>query len=686
MNTPSATEKLTELVRTMMEADATAAADTDLEELGLASPGERDIKLARIAANAAANRYYRAEIESLAPSLLPKSQDMRYSIPAQNSPNVDHIRYFASLAEALAKAEESGEKHINVRDDNPERKWRMITVEQARTELASEQALAEEMAVKYDPASTDEQIMWAKEARKSAEYAAFQTALNADTPEGERLRELDRTERERDGSANTPNVTVNLAHEAEKADLETLRTRARSEADVLETPEDTRSELLHIDDLDLRGREYNYQPGMSEVEEARSRARSAGANVTPEDSLSEILAGEASSTAETDDRLRDNPDADIETAVREHIQKAKEVEQRLNMDGLMDMDNPTGHELRRNEFIVPRAIQAKYVQFDGKFYTKDVKSPRVMIEDMGSKLRTSTTDSQVIEDMVTLAKAKQWTSLKLSGSREFRRETWLQAESQGIKTTGYTPKPADLAALETLRQERATNSIQPVQEQSQNARAPEQAVYEYARSSSDQPVDLKPKLEPQPPLLVNHGEAPFEHKKGNKPSYFVTLESDGGKQHTIWGVDLKRAIEESGALIGERIDVEHLGSQPITLPDGQNVRRNTWQVNLNKNQPQMHVAATNRAPVHLEVLQQNPAFASRTPQELERLAYWRGIAQENNKNEPKPVQDASLTKFDKAAENPDFLKRLDKSEEQAKTMVAQDREKILAMKNAEMSL
>jgi hypothetical protein len=66
--------------------------------------------------------------------------------------------------------------------------------------------------------------------------------------------------------------------------------------------------------------------------------------------------------------------------------------------------------------------------------------------------------------MVSLAKAKQWNSLKLSGSKEFRREAWLQAESQGIKTSGYTPKQADLAALEAMRQERATNSIQPVRE------------------------------------------------------------------------------------------------------------------------------------------------------------------------------------------------------------------------------
>jgi phage/plasmid primase-like uncharacterized protein len=64
-----------------------------------------------------------------------------------------------------------------------------------------------------------------------------------------------------------------------------LERRARSEADVLESPEDTRSELLHIDDLDGRGREFNYQPGRVELEELRSRTPGA----TPEDTRSEIL-------------------------------------------------------------------------------------------------------------------------------------------------------------------------------------------------------------------------------------------------------------------------------------------------------------------------------------------------------------------------------------------------------------
>jgi cell filamentation protein len=85
---------------------------------------------------------------------------------------------------------------------------------------------------------------------------------------------------------------------------------------------------------------------------------------------------------------------------------------------------------------------------------------------------------------------------------------------------------------------------------------------------------------------------------------------------------------------------------------------------LNKNQAQMHVDALKQTPVHLEALLKNPVLANRPTADLERLAYWRGIVQESTNFKPESAQDDALRKFDKAAENPDFLKRLENSNEQ----------------------
>lgn len=79
-------------------------------------------------------------------------------------------------------------------------------------------------------------------------------------------------------------------------------------------------------------------------------------------------------------------------------------------------------------------------------------------------------------------------------------------------------------------------------------------------------------------VLIDHGEAPYEHNPENKDSYFVTLETGDGKQNTIWGVDLKRAIAEAYPQIGDRIGLDHQGSETVRLPDGKTVKRHQWKV------------------------------------------------------------------------------------------------------------
>ena len=78
--------------------------------------------------------------------------------------------------------------------------------------------------------------------------------------------------------------------------------------------------------------------------------------------------------------------------------------------------------------------------------------------------------------------------------------------------------------------------------------------------------------------LVEHGTAPYENKPGNCDSYFVTLETDAGKKNTIWGVDLERAMKEAAPHPGDKIGLEHRGSETVRLPDGQTAERNSWKV------------------------------------------------------------------------------------------------------------
>ncbi|AVH44756.1 conjugal transfer protein TraA [Agrobacterium tumefaciens] len=78
--------------------------------------------------------------------------------------------------------------------------------------------------------------------------------------------------------------------------------------------------------------------------------------------------------------------------------------------------------------------------------------------------------------------------------------------------------------------------------------------------------------------LVDHGVAPYEHNPQSRESYFVTLENDKGERHTVWGVDLRRAMQEASPKIGDRIGLQHQGATPVRLPDGTKAERNAWRV------------------------------------------------------------------------------------------------------------
>ena len=53
--------------------------------------------------------------------------------------------------------------------------------------------------------------------------------------------------------------------------------------------------------------------------------------------------------------------------------------------------------------------------------------------------------------------------------------------------------------------------------------------------------------------LIAHGQAPFDHKEENELNYFAELRTKSNHDRTCWGVDLERAISESGVQLGDEI-------------------------------------------------------------------------------------------------------------------------------------
>lgn len=161
-------------------------------------------------------------------------------------------------------------------------------------------------------------------------------------------------------------------------------------------------------------------------------------------------------------------------------------------------------------YTTPESLQNRYITFEGRLlspsrqYASTDSYRTVLFTDKGNKLTTAKSDLQTVKDMLEVAKHKGWDSIKIKGSKEFKSLMFVMAESQGIRTSGYSPKPEDLAMVERLRQEYALNGIETAprqerrsgvsdglkQEQEQERRPSEQPG-----RSGDTPVSGKPDVE-----------------------------------------------------------------------------------------------------------------------------------------------------------------------------------------------
>jgi putative DNA primase/helicase len=289
-------------------------------------------------------------------------------------------------------------------------------------------------------------------------------------------------------------------------------------------------------------------------------------------------------------------------------------------------DDPRAERMR----LLMDGLNRQYLKSDDKYHFRD-RTGEVAFEAQEKKLLTQHQAPAVVSSMIDLAEARGWSSLKLSGTEEFRREAWLQASVRGLETSGYRPDKLDKARLEELQKERTLAA--PVNAIMENV--PKAARSESWTSQFDQ-VAEDGKREQRIPLtqgqdqflrameatmrhrgdapkaiekaralavekltservhlgtLVEVGTAPYQDKRGEKPSHFVTLEDDKGQRSKIWGVDLPRALEASGAEPGQKVAVVYRGQKPVEVDvkvrnaDGdilgtrrQTVERNTWEV------------------------------------------------------------------------------------------------------------
>jgi hypothetical protein len=124
------------------------------------------------------------------------------------------------------------------------------------------------------------------------------------------------------------------------------------------------------------------------------------------------------------------------------------------------------------ERVVPgTAIQNRYLMTAerNKNSYADRRKPDVkLVEDRGGDIKVKEVTPESIELVVKLAKEKNWDKINITGSKDFKRQLWMEASKEGIEVKGYTPSKEEIKAMEKYMavNKNSENIVKPIVENS----------------------------------------------------------------------------------------------------------------------------------------------------------------------------------------------------------------------------
>jgi hypothetical protein len=219
----------------------------------------------------------------------------------------------------------------------------------------------------------------------------------------------------------------------------------------------------------------------------------------------------------------------------------------------------------RDPYLVPDEVKRRFVQVGKKYHFPDGARA---FTDHGNRLTSPSENSEVIKSLISIAQARGWSDITISGTERFRKEAWFTARLTGLEVRGYSPNEFEQGRL--VRMLAREQGAQPADRVSGSAMASPDWRTDAIRPQNDRNAEPAAPRERQRTLevgrFVDHGAAPYRHDARNDMSYFVRIETPGGEQD-IWGVDLKRALRESltRPQIGDEIGLRALRQDAVKV-------------------------------------------------------------------------------------------------------------------------
>lgn len=281
----------------------------------------------------------------------------------------------------------------------------------------------------------------------------------------------------------------------------------------------------------------------------------------------------------TEAQAQELPESTAKPSVSEKKAESIDIDKELSTPIVLDhdYDHPPGQ------------LKVKYLFTQKGDYIN--KQGDVFFMDKGSELRSPKEDRETINDMLEVAREKGWSSINLTGTKEFRQIAYIEAASRGIDAHGYKPTEKDLAMVQQLLEERSVNTIN----QADPALASKDTQTTDTKLQTPSAQDKKEKAFPLKGELLDHGKAKYQFDDKKSMSYFVSLRDSDGNTKVHWGKELESAIDSANVKTGDKIELLNHGRQAVQVEqkvfdkDGNfshtetiEAHRNQWEIRTEK--------------------------------------------------------------------------------------------------------
>ncbi|MCV2508829.1 MAG: PriCT-2 domain-containing protein [Neisseriaceae bacterium] len=202
-------------------------------------------------------------------------------------------------------------------------------------------------------------------------------------------------------------------------------------------------------------------------------------------------------------------------------------------------------------YDIPESLKKIYIIHQGKFFDNN---QNLQFKDFGNQLKTQKTDEQTVRNMIDIAQAKNWQSIKVKGTREFKLQAWLIASERGIEISGFKPDEQELAQLDKASVSQSlANSIEKNQNKEHHQNKNINQDIQYVQNTD------------QLYKVVDFGSANYQFDEKNDVNFYLKLEKNGQEQ-ILWGKEIPEALEKENIKKGDYIiSAERTGKEQVKV-------------------------------------------------------------------------------------------------------------------------